>query len=363
MHLYFLGLSLAGYDSLWGRMIRSGVVGSVVSVKQSGKFPNGDPLRTVFTGLHSFDQFLIPAVIFYNNILSNESTSDRMLLVSLFTTMQTTTHCMLVLGWRRGRRSWWAHVEHLFWGVFNQAWGAAAVYPLYCFTHAEQFLEKETDSHGHHCEITGPATAEEAFALIPTAVLGAVAPAMLLYPAFNSACDVNLRQGLIAFYRFTPLVLTVSHPFFTWVQQKISVYLAWHPRPADSRKYVAASLMISGVAAVAGHAYTLLTAGGDGFSEVFWPAEHIDPTLPTVIADGARDFLQWDIFVITAALVPFANLILGTSGLVRRLKKRNKWFLGFSESFIGRIAAITVASSILSPGAVLAFALAARAIF
>lgn len=110
MHLYFLGLSLAGYDSLWGRMIRSGVVGSVVSVKQTGKFPNGDPLRTVFTGLRSFDQFLIPAVIFYNNILSNESTSDRVLLVSLFTTMQTTTHCMLVLGWRRGRRSWWAHV-------------------------------------------------------------------------------------------------------------------------------------------------------------------------------------------------------------------------------------------------------------
>ncbi|TQN70642.1 Depudecin biosynthesis cluster protein 1 [Colletotrichum shisoi] len=346
MHLYFLGLSLAGYDSLWGRMIRSGVVGSVVSVKQTGVFPNGDPLRTVFTGLRNFDQFLIPAVIFYNNILSNESTSDRMLLVSLFTTMQTTTHCM----------------EHLFWGVFNQAWGAAAVYPLYCFTHAEQFLEKETDSHGRHCEITGPATAEEAFALIPTAVLGAVAPAMLLYPAFNSTCIVNVRQGLIAFYRFTPLALTASYPFFTWAQEKISAYLAWRPRPADSKKYVTASLMISGVAAVAGHAYALLNAGGDGVFEVFWPAQHIDTTLPTVIADGARDFLQWDIFIITAALVPFADLILGTSGLVRRLKKRNKWFLGFSESFIGRLAALTVASGMLSPGAVLAFALAARAI-
>ncbi|KAK1977916.1 hypothetical protein LZ30DRAFT_691797 [Colletotrichum cereale] len=363
MHLYFLGLSLAGYDCLWGRMIRTGVVGSVLGVKQKNRFPNGDSLRTIFTGLGGLDQFLVPAVIFYNDILSNQSTSDRMLLVSLFTTMQTTTHCMLVLGWRKdeGPSDELCCREQLFWGVFNQAWGAAAVYPLYCFTHAEQFLEEETNSHEANDGIIGPATAEEAFALIPTAVLGAVTPAMLLYPAFNPTCDVNLRQGLIAFYRFTPLVLTAAYPFFTWFQKRIFRFLAWHPRPADSKKYVTASLMLSGIVAVAGHASALLIAGRDGFSQVFWPAGHIDPTLPTVIADGARDFLQRDIFVITAALVPFADLMLGKSCLVGRLKKRRKWFLSFSESFIGRVVCLTIASSVLSPGAVLAFTLAIRA--
>ncbi|KAK2036707.1 hypothetical protein LZ31DRAFT_442752, partial [Colletotrichum somersetense] len=310
MHLYFLGLSLAGYDSLWGRMIRSGVVGSFASVMQTGMFPNGDCLRTTFTGLCSLDKFLVPAVIFYNDILSNGLTADRMLLISLFTTMQTTTHCMLVLGWRWGRRPWWAQMEHLFWGVFNQAWGAAAVYPLYCFTHADRFLDEEADSSGDDDQIIGPETADEAFALLPTAVLGAVTPAMLLYPAFNPACSVNLRQGLIAFYRFTPLILTLAYPFFTWFQESVYKYLAWHPRPIDTKKYVAASLTLSGIAAFAGHAYALLNAVSIGFSRVFWPAGHVELTLPTAIADGSRVFLQWDIFVITAALVPFVDLVL-----------------------------------------------------
>lgn len=108
MHTYFLGLSLVGYDSLWGRMIRSGVAGAVGAIKRTSTFPNGDQLRSSFTGLTSFDRFLVPAVIFYNNILSNRSSADRMLLISLFTTMQTVSHCMIVLGWSKSRRPWWA---------------------------------------------------------------------------------------------------------------------------------------------------------------------------------------------------------------------------------------------------------------
>lgn len=110
MHTYFLGLSLVGYDSLWGRMIRSGVAREVGMVKQTGIFPNGDMLRTNFTGLQIFDKLLVPAVIFYNNILSNGLRSDRMLLVSLFTTMQTMSHCMLVLGWSGGKRRPWTNM-------------------------------------------------------------------------------------------------------------------------------------------------------------------------------------------------------------------------------------------------------------
>lgn len=91
-------------------MIRCGVAREVLKVKQTGVFPNGDMLRTKYTGLQIFDKLLIPAVIFYNNILSNGSRSDRMLLVSLFTTMQTMSHCMLVLGWSGGKRRPWMNM-------------------------------------------------------------------------------------------------------------------------------------------------------------------------------------------------------------------------------------------------------------
>ncbi|KAK1855299.1 zn 2cys6 transcription factor [Colletotrichum chrysophilum] len=353
MHTYFLGLSLVGYDALWGRMIRSGVAGSVGSVKRTGTFPNGDVLRTSFTGISGFDRFLVPAVIFYNNILGNGSSADRMLLVSLFTTMQTVSHCMLVLGWDQGKRPPLAILEHLSWGVFNQAWGAAAVYPLYCFTHIERFLD---DAHGSEKSDVGPTDVNEAFALVPTAVLGAITPAMLLYPAFSSSCTIGQRQGLIAFYRFTPLALAVAHPACCWAQRKLSTYLAWKPAPASAKACTMASLMFSGFASAAGHLWALLGPSEGGLRRVFWPAEYIDKASTTVIADGARDFLQWDIFVITAALVPFADQVLKSSVLLHQLRRR-KWFSTVMDSFIGRMAVLTVASGIFSPGAVLAFSL------
>ncbi|KAH0427989.1 zn 2cys6 transcription factor [Colletotrichum camelliae] len=340
MHTYFLGLSLVGYDALWGRMIRSGVAGSVASVKRTGTFPNGDILRTTFTGISGFDHFLVPAVIFYNNILSNGSSADRMLLVSLFTTMQTVSHC----------------IEHLSWGVFNQAWGAAAVYPLYCFTHIERFLD---NAHGSAKPEVGPSDSNEAFALIPTAILGAITPAMLLYPSFNPSCTTSQRQELIAFYRFTPLALAVAHPACCWAQRKLSAYWGWRPAQAKAKAYTMASLMFSGFAAAAGHLWALLGASEGGLRRVFWPADYIDAASTTVIADGARDFLQWDIFVITAALVPFADQVLKSSALLHRLKKR-KWFSTVMDSFIGRMAVLTAASGVFSPGAVLAFSLALK---
>ncbi|KAL0933412.1 cytochrome b5 [Colletotrichum truncatum] len=359
MHTYFLGLSLVGYDSLWGRMVRSGVAGAIGSVKRTGIFPNGDALRTSFTGLAGVDQYLIPAVIFYNNILSNGSANDRMLLISLFTTMQTMSHCMLVLGWNRGKRPWWATWEHLFWGVYNQAWGAAAVYPLYCFSHAEGFLrdnETETDEQ----RPIGPSDPTEALALIPTAILGSITPAMLLYPAFNPGCDTGLRQGIIAFYRFTPLALALAHPFFSSVQKKAQGSYQWKSPPIKSESLVATSLVISGAVATVGHGWALLGSISSGIRGVFWPSKQLNLVSPMMIADGARDFLQWDIIVITAALVPFADQVLKSSGLVRRLRKRNKLFSILSDSFIGRMALLTLASGILSPGAVVAFSLAVR---
>ncbi|KAK1710884.1 uncharacterized protein BDZ83DRAFT_559831, partial [Colletotrichum acutatum] len=310
MHTYFLGLSLVGYDSLWGRMIRCGVAREIGKVKQTGIFPNGDMLRTNFTGFQMFDKLLIPAVIFYNNILSNGLRADRMLLVSLFTTMQTMSHCMLVLGWSRGKRWPWTNIEHVFWGVFNQAWGAAAVYPLYCFAHVQRFLEEEKDQPKDH-EI-GPSKPEEAFALVPTAILGAITPAMLVFPAFTTTCLSNQRQGLIALYRFTPLALTFVHPLFVWIQSKISRSPHLKVKQPTSKNFVAASLLISGSTAAVGHVWAL-ACSEHGMRRTFVPAASINVASPSVIADGARDFLQRDIFIITAALVPMTDLILRSS--------------------------------------------------
>lgn len=132
---------------------------------------------------------------------------------------------------------------------------------------------------------------------------------------------------------------------------------------ANTKIYVTASLVLSGLAATAGHVWALLGPKEGGLQRVFWPADHIDKASPTIIADGARDFLQWDIFVIAAALVPFADLVLRSSGAFRQLRKRGIWASLLSDSFIFRMGALTFASGVVSPGAVLAFSLAAKTYF
>ncbi|KAK1544030.1 cytochrome b5 [Colletotrichum paranaense] len=319
MHTYFLGLSLVGYDSLWGRMIRCGAAREVGMVKQTGIFPNGDMLRTNFTGLQTFDKLLVPAVIFYNNILSNGLRSD----------------------------------------LFNQAWGAAAVYPLYCFAHVQRFLEEEKDQPKNH-EI-GPSNPEEALALVPAAILGAITPAMLLFPAFTTTFSTNQRQGLIALYRFTPLALAFAHPLFIWLQGKIPGSSNFKYNQHASENFIAASLLISGATAATGHVWALACLEHGELRRTFVPATSINTASPTVIADGARDFLQWDIFIITATLVPMTDLIFRSSRSFRRFRKQYNWFRILEHSFFVRVAGLTLASGLLSPGAVLAMALAMRA--
>lgn len=249
--------------------------------------------------------------------------------------------------------------EHLFWGVFNQAWGAAAVYPLYCFTHVQRFLEDHRNQPKDH--MIGASNPEEAFALVPAAILGAITPAMLLYPAFTATCSMDQRQRLIALYRFTPLALAFAHPFFVWVQSKMPRSYNLKSKQPASKNFVTASLLISGATAAAGHLWALACSEHGGIRRTFTPTASIDLASPMVIADGARDFLQWDIFVITAALVPMTDLIFRSSRSFQRLRRQYKWFQVLQNSFIGRLAGLTLASGLLSPGAVLAVALAVRA--
>ncbi|KAK1674138.1 hypothetical protein BDP55DRAFT_633341 [Colletotrichum godetiae] len=188
-----------------------------------------------------------------------------------------------------------------------------------------------------------------------------MAPAMLLYPTFTETCSTYQRQGLIALYRLMPLVLAFSHPSFVWLQGKISKSLGLKLEQPGSNKFITTSLLISATTAAAGHLWALTCSEDGGIRRTFSPAAYINPASPTVFADGARDFLQWDIFIIAAALVPLTDLILRSSHSFKSLRKRNKWFQVLADSFIGRIAGLTLASSILSPGAVLAFTLAIRA--
>ena len=107
-HTYFLGLSAVGFNYLWGELIRNGAAQAIGAVRRGGVFPDGTIVRRTFTGLPGLDSYVLSPVIFYDGVTNGQNLAHHLLLVSLFSTMQSTSVCMLASGWRKGRRKWYS---------------------------------------------------------------------------------------------------------------------------------------------------------------------------------------------------------------------------------------------------------------
>ncbi|KAA6416222.1 MAG: hypothetical protein FRX48_00942 [Lasallia pustulata] len=353
-HTYFLGLSAVGFNYLWGELIRNGAAQAIGAVRRGGVFPDGTIVRRTFTGLPGLDSYVLSPVIFYDGVTNGQNLAHRLLLVSLFSTMQSTSVCMLASGWRKGRRKWYSTLEYIAWGVLNQAWGAAFVYPLWCFFNAQYLLDGNGDN------TIGPMEGEETQALLASTILSCAAPMMLIYPAYFR-CSSRTRQGLIALYRIVPVALGLLQPL-------ISNLLKWFSREAISQEqakhYARASLALSGTYSAFCHLYALtasLLSSRTSVGEVFLPPSTVvEKSSTSIIADGAHKFLQYDWIVVAAALIPFAYLAMHSGGKGERSETHDGW-ISRKLSWIPRgLASFSMAGLVLSPGAALSWALAAR---
>jgi hypothetical protein len=94
---YYGGLAGLGYHSLWKIALRRRNVPLVIkSVLQTGRFADGRSLTRRYTNWGFLDKKLVPAVIFYDGLLTGASPFYRLLLVDIHSTMQAMALCMLV---------------------------------------------------------------------------------------------------------------------------------------------------------------------------------------------------------------------------------------------------------------------------
>jgi hypothetical protein len=107
LHTCFLGLTVIGYEALWGTLIRNGTAKAIGAVKAAGTLPDGSILQQVYTAVPFVDRLLVSPVIFYDGLMRERDPTFRSLLVSLFSTMQTTSFCMISVGWIYGSPRWW----------------------------------------------------------------------------------------------------------------------------------------------------------------------------------------------------------------------------------------------------------------
>jgi hypothetical protein len=92
---YFTALSSLGFKLLWGELVRNGTAQSIRSVTATGQHQDGSLLRRHFTGWGAIDAYMLSPVVFYHGLTSGQHAASRLLLVAMFSTMQSTAVCML----------------------------------------------------------------------------------------------------------------------------------------------------------------------------------------------------------------------------------------------------------------------------
>jgi hypothetical protein len=155
-------------------------------------------------------------------------------------------------------------------------------------------------------------------------------------------------------YRFAPIVFTLLQ----WVGEHIPLETLFAGVP-DSAPYVAA-----GLAAAVGHFYALVEAVVAArhprgiirrshisasvryaFCRLYLPSAAPPPSAIAALPQAAHKFLQYDVWILVAAFVPYAYFLVAPV---------------VSMSFWVVIACLLSATLALGPGAVLAFAYALR---
>ncbi|KAM0812548.1 putative Asperlin biosynthesis cluster protein G [Seiridium cardinale] len=259
---------------------------------------------------------------------------------------------------RQGPRRLFTFIELAAWGVFNQSYGAAFVYPLYCLAHLHEWRHAEAGTVSGF-SLTDPNDSE---ALFYTSIINALMPMWLLYPAFVS-CNSETRQLLIASYRATPIVLAGLHPFLSSMIRLIRGPREPHKRGGRLIRY---SLFATAATATSGYWYDLAVVASSqdaGFFGALSPwLVAVDPSRWVFVAQGCHRFLRYDMMVILLAITPYATLVLNASDKARTRFPgtfHNETSQGSRLAYYSqRLLGMSMVAIVVSPGAVLPLALA-----
>jgi len=99
-------LSAIGFSLLWGLLLCNGTLDALFVAKDLGIFPDGRPLRTVYTGWKMVDETLVLAIAFFDVLTNkNAKTSSLFLFFDLCTALAAINTWVLVESRRRGVRN------------------------------------------------------------------------------------------------------------------------------------------------------------------------------------------------------------------------------------------------------------------
>lgn len=205
-----------------------------------------------------------------------------------------------------------------------------------------------------------------------TSIIFAITPLWLLYPSFFS-CSSKTRQLLIASYRASPVILAACQPLVAAALRRLRDWKGSSLLPGRPDTLTRISLYIAAAGSATGHLYAIATAilsSSASLATVFSPWTKLAETSlgspGSVLQRGCHLFLQNDLIVIAAALIPFSAAIFGLKR--RRSQKEDQepgwgstWWRRFGLfTIVQRLSALSGLAIVASPGAVFSLSLASN---
>jgi len=103
--LLFLGA--LGFGLLWGVALSNGTLEALNKVQADGFFPDGRPLRSVYTGFKPIDSALTTLITFFDALTNGAAPGPRLLCVDLVAVIHCANVWSVIDSRRRGVQTEW----------------------------------------------------------------------------------------------------------------------------------------------------------------------------------------------------------------------------------------------------------------
>jgi hypothetical protein len=102
-----LFLSALGFGLLWGSAVFTGTLDALNKVQADGFFPDGRPLRSIYTGFKPIDWALTILVNFFDALTNGAAPGPRMLCIDMLAVIHCANVWSVIDSRRRGVQTEW----------------------------------------------------------------------------------------------------------------------------------------------------------------------------------------------------------------------------------------------------------------
>ncbi|KAI0886566.1 uncharacterized protein GGS22DRAFT_186635 [Annulohypoxylon maeteangense] len=297
----FRPMTFLAFMTQWFTMMMNGSFMAMISTNWNGVFPTGTPVKRAWTGIWPIDYVTGLLVVFFGSVINLADLSDvgpLLMLVDLVFVL-VVFNMMTLVEDRRNRKTGYLRYTANWQFLWNWC-GAAAILPIYLHLY---FKERSTRR---------PRVPKDQSQALPfTAVWSVLISLPLLIPGAIGSHPFKIQDAAV-FWFFAPLTLG---PFQDLVSYMVSSQDYKGLASPIKVSYMIVGL-VSSIVRVGVLAYAYISPD-ISWSRIYWPNYSLIQSGPNLLTEGAMIFIQWDLLIISLAVIAVGVYMLDSETSMR----------------------------------------------